>query len=279
LAGLPTAKAQIENADVVALSIGGNDYLIPFLAIIDQYKGEGETYDDALNNMKKDALNVAAKFNATVPTQTDPAIANIKSIVASIKATNPNAKITLCSLYNPIEALLNKGTAAVMLNSQVKPMLEDFNTKLAAIEGVTVLPVGERFTGNVAVFTNVPAYDVHPNDAGQIKIASLLAAAISDENEDASLRAVLLSRYTDEQISALPAALTNGLDLTRYLGDANNDGEVDSNDASLILKYDAGDLSEARIDLNNSDTNADEEADSNDARLVLMYDAGMISAF
>lgn len=59
------------------------------------------------------------------------------------------------------------------------------------------------------------------------------------------------------------------------LGDANADGEINSIDAALILKYDAGmaELPE------NADVNYDSRVNSIDASLILKYDAGLITSF
>lgn len=59
-------------------------------------------------------------------------------------------------------------------------------------------------------------------------------------------------------------------------GDVNADGTVDSADAALVLRYDAGlisDISHA------ADVNADGDIDSADAALILRYDAGLINGF
>lgn len=58
----------------------------------------------------------------------------------------------------------------------------------------------------------------------------------------------------------------------RLPGDVNSDGEVDGNDATLLLQYAAG--WEVAIDEAAGDVNADGETDGNDATLLLQYAAG-----
>lgn len=62
-------------------------------------------------------------------------------------------------------------------------------------------------------------------------------------------------------------------------GDVNGDGETDSLDAALMLKYDAGmnDLTDDQFIA--ADVNGDKEVDALDAALILKYDAGMIDSF
>ncbi len=61
------------------------------------------------------------------------------------------------------------------------------------------------------------------------------------------------------------------------VGDANKDGEINNIDAALILKYDAGIVSE--IDDSFADVNGDGEVNNIDAALILKYDAGIIEKF
>ena len=62
-------------------------------------------------------------------------------------------------------------------------------------------------------------------------------------------------------------------------GDVNGDNDVDSSDAALLLKFDAGviDLNDTQIIA--ADVNGDGDADSADAALILKYDSGIIDTF
>ena len=58
----------------------------------------------------------------------------------------------------------------------------------------------------------------------------------------------------------------------RLPGDANDDGDVDVNDALRILQYGAGEKVE--INLDNTDVDANDTADIQDALCILQYLAG-----
>lgn len=60
-------------------------------------------------------------------------------------------------------------------------------------------------------------------------------------------------------------------------GDINGDELVNSADAGLILRYDAGIISLSDLQLFLSDINNDKKVDSADAGLILRYDAGIIN--
>ena len=62
-------------------------------------------------------------------------------------------------------------------------------------------------------------------------------------------------------------------------GDVDGDGFVDSWDASLLLRYEAGLIAESTINLSAADVDGDGYADSWDASLILRFEAGLIEHF
>ena len=63
------------------------------------------------------------------------------------------------------------------------------------------------------------------------------------------------------------------------LGDVNDDGDVDSTDARLVLQYFVGSADENDLDLRRADVNGDQQVNSTDARLILQYFVGTIEEF
>ena len=64
----------------------------------------------------------------------------------------------------------------------------------------------------------------------------------------------------------------------KMLGDANDDGVVDSYDATLIARYDVGLIGADALNLAVCDINGDGVVDSYDATLVARYDVGLLAA-
>ena len=63
------------------------------------------------------------------------------------------------------------------------------------------------------------------------------------------------------------------------LGDVNGDSKIDSADAGLILRYDAGIINLVQSQIDVSDIKKDGKVDSADAGLILRHDAGIIQIF
>ena len=60
------------------------------------------------------------------------------------------------------------------------------------------------------------------------------------------------------------------------MGDANNDGNVDTTDARLVLRYAAGHVDKNQLNLSTSDVDGDGKVNTTDARLILQKAAGKI---
>ena len=83
--------------------------------------------------------------------------------------------------------------------------------------------------------------------------------------------------YTIENIKEAQTITVEGVVLDYVLGDVNNDGKINSQDASLTLRYAAGLVEELKTVA--ADVNADGKVNSQDASLILRYAAGLITQF
>ncbi|MBQ5326278.1 MAG: hypothetical protein J6K80_03640, partial [Oscillospiraceae bacterium] len=66
--------------------------------------------------------------------------------------------------------------------------------------------------------------------------------------------------------------------ISTTLGDIDNDGDADADDAQIILDYETG-IYTQEISLDIADVSGDGVIDSNDAVLILQYAAGKIEVF
>lgn len=214
-------KNSIDDYDSVVISSGGNNYLDVVTDVLNNYLDEGDTLE-TLTEEKALALRdkiMADKENAmthlsSVTAVTDPAAADISKAVAQIKELNPDAKIYVLTLYNPFESAASYDDVAEMMNDIANSVLGDLNTKISAIDGVTSVPVDSAFKGLTTSYVRIAQKDIHPNDAGHIKIASLLINKMTGENEKTVLGKIF-GTLTDAQLAALPDVLKEGVEIIK----------------------------------------------------------------
>lgn len=159
---------------------------------------------------------------------------------------------TMVATYDEDEGLLAiKGTYTGMLQSGRAYMLSlvDANGRMISTKNV----LGSQIDKGNGVFE----YSFE-----------LLASALT--NNTMPMR-ITLSCTTANVIDPITAEVTEPF----TLGDVNNDGSIDNLDATLILQYDAGLLSQS-ISAFAGDANGDGAVDNLDAVLILKYDAGLI---
>ncbi len=138
-------------------------------------------------------------------------ISNITEAVNIIKSINPDAKVILQSVYQPLqfspeymaEKLSgDKAVAVGMVRMRFEAILDDYRTKLAAIEGVEIADILNEFTslpadaedteqGYAYYFTDMQLAgeerDFHPNQRGHLAIAAEILDTIGILHDDKGL--------------------------------------------------------------------------------------------
>lgn len=145
---LPNVRKAIRQADIISLSIGGNDFLTSNMV---QLGFEAAVLDDFSTFDK-----IAEKFYK-----------NYCKIIAEIRELNPNAVILAQTLYNPmsnaIEGFYQQGVDR--LNS-------GYRRYLAENPGsIVIVDVAQAFEGHPEYIANDC---VHPNAEGNVVIAKLV---------------------------------------------------------------------------------------------------------
>lgn len=213
---IKTKESSIKEAETVVVSAGANDYLKEVLSIVSEYMDEGDSFEtmtkeklEALKEkMQADKANLVSKLSR-INAVTDVAYGNVKSIADEINTINPDAEIYILNLYNPFETASEYDEVGTMLNNLASTVLDTFNTKLRLIKNASVVQVAAAFKGNTKVYMGIDQRDVHPSNAGQIKIASLLTSSVNQEEEKIS-RGKILSTLTPAQLNALPDLIKEG---------------------------------------------------------------------
>ncbi|MDE6666276.1 MAG: hypothetical protein K2K14_08855 [Ruminococcus sp.] len=309
-------KQAVSDADVVVISIGGNDIaqysskkildfaakknllksgytaadipqnpgadvLIKMLNI----KGEGGLKEyvnndsRAIFDLNKELRALSMNLRLTEGTNAYGAnegiihnkiMANIDSTVKMIDDINPDARIIVQTVYQPmqfspefIQSEYGTGGYSMML-TQLRETYNDimntFREELKAIDGIEIADVFYQFTaldklsdscnatpGYAYYFTNIQepmeaqkeggkTKDFHPNQKGHLAIAATIIDVIGVKNtNDDSLYTTVFNNIQDRQYYPTIAykAFMNSGDLTP--GDVNGDGLIDTVDATLIL--------------------------------------------
>lgn len=164
----PELRASLAAADLVTLTIGGND----FAALVRGLTGSADA----------DAI---AAFNATFDDGLNNYAAELQANLRSLRALAPDARIEVADQYSPVSKIAGE-TLYTALNASVDKLsakLDDIQTQLAA-EGVQVdvVHIGSVFRGQEAAYSHFsPLFgitDIHPTQAGYEQIARAFAAPI-----------------------------------------------------------------------------------------------------
>ena len=138
-------KADIEQADIVSISIGGNNYLLgnmPRLMADLLIKGDGSGFDEI--------------GRAYYP--------DLCEIIGTIKALNPDAVILMQTLYNPQTGYMGEvyDHGVVWINDSVRRYAEEHPGEIEIVD------VAAKLTDHD---TDFAADRIHPSAAGNEKIA------------------------------------------------------------------------------------------------------------
>ena len=232
---------------------------------------------------------------------------NISEAAAELKAINPNAKIVVQTVYQPLQIspdFISKSpklkSYSVVVN-QLRVTLEDimseFKKQVVAqskTDGFEVADVLVDFTsqesgvikseknpGHAAYFVDIEndeltEADVHPNQKGHLAIAANIIDVLGEKHDDGGILSDIYENLSDK--ASYPAAA-----LAKYeaaagswtLGDANFDGYIDARDGTKVLTgYAMSSVGKEGFRYKEkiaADLNNDGVSDGRDATIILTY--------
>ncbi len=182
LKSLPEIENYIGYSDLIIVTIGGNDLLGSISIVASAIAGKtvsglGASIDvlAAATPEKFAALATNEAYQKKIGAVLDKYEKNIGEIAEIIKKNAPEARVILLKQYNPMKNVLgfgDFGNYADTLIASVNASME----KVGAANGFEVLDVPSVIDINAAGLTNMLNYDIHPNAAGHVEIARLLAS-------------------------------------------------------------------------------------------------------
>lgn len=177
-------------ADIVTISIGANNVLLPTIDMIAQYSALSTVTDDSLRDVSLSSLLTSFTL------KTDNGIANfsvgLPKIITSIRKFSPDAKIIMQTIYNPyksIDDVLNFGDTTISVREKADELVGRINNIIkenAAPLGYMVADVYSAFADVYDVINTEYAendafagYDPHPNEKGHKIIAETIFSVLT----------------------------------------------------------------------------------------------------
>lgn len=158
---ISTAKQKLINADVITITIGGND----LVQVITRIKLSNIT------QFKTDVNLAIAGYKQ-----------NLQKTIETIYTMNPTAKIIVADQYQPIPQKA-VGFLYPFLQESIKRFSETTETVASQFRKnnmqVQVVHLAELFKGNESVYTHMDTHlDIHPNQEGYERIAKEISTLI-----------------------------------------------------------------------------------------------------
>ena len=153
----------IRNADIIVISIGGNDLLhqkdLFVKALKDAYFNKGEFFTEEINK-------IYAQLEG-----------NLRECISIIHSNNPTAAIIVQTVYNPFikqelkVSIVNVGKLA---NRYINKLNETIKSACYGNENVCVFDIAERMNEDKENFYNVEEQiDIHPTVKGHTTLAQI----------------------------------------------------------------------------------------------------------
>ncbi len=179
---LPELSRQLGYADLIVVTIGGNDLLgaVPIVASAISGKNItalGSAIDALTAATPADfaALSNNANFQRQMGSVLTKFANNLAGIAEIIKTGAPNARVIFLKQYNPLKNVIGFGDFGNFADTLIAPINASID-QVCAASGFEVLDAPSVIDINAVGLTNMLNYDIHPNAAGHMELAKLLAS-------------------------------------------------------------------------------------------------------
>jgi len=218
-----TIISSVQSADMIVLSVGGNDILLPLFENIKSAIGMPQ---DASSEQLKEALRtdpssfqkaVGVLNSSNIRNQFETAITeygvNFSSVISEIKRLNPSVKLYVVNLYNPFSGF----TGYELLSNFADPLIGKLNQVMSAHAQAgeyTLLDSYNAFRGKGPLMTNIEQLDIHPSKTGHTAIFQLAYTAVTGVPYDASATAAVDSPSQSQSTALANDGATAQQDVT-----------------------------------------------------------------
>lgn len=263
---------------------------------------KARTFNDRLDSIYRNITYTDSNVGGSSYSQiiAKQVVPNIEAMVTEIRNVNPNAEIVVQTVYNPMqyetsyEDALKSSLSSSYLTAYVKvktifsQTTSKFSDQIKNIEGVKIADVLTEFSSTDSdsqsygwYFTRMQEdrenMDFHPNQAGHVAIAVSVLNALGESREDSGLLGTTFKTLAGS--ANYPSYALANYDKVKgdyCLGDTDEDGLINSTDASKVLEQFSLIQTGRTPTLNESqlkacDVNGDNQVDSSDASIILSY--------
>ncbi len=222
----------VTEAEIICISIGGNDMLGTLITALSQYMEESDTWLDAKDKILADQTAVSA-LSAKLSQDLTTAVSNIVLISQAIDTLNIDAEVIFQTVYNPFEIYTVSGNALADLHSFSNIYLGALNTGIKSLYSVTIVDTYSNFEGYGWLFTNINSQDIHPNKLGHMEIASQFISVLEDVSYE-SVFGSMLNTLSAEELALIPSDLLEELIPVETTVTTDETSEVSTDETSEV---------------------------------------------
>lgn len=201
-------RESLVNADLICVTIGGNDVLQIFLDSMSELNSKSaNTNGEHFEFSQEFVQGFIMKFASAIGPAAAQAGENITEIREQIRELNPDASIIMQTVYNPFE------TDDEKLNGIMKPLKTFTALYLGVINNavkqqpVIIADIHEKFNENSWLYTNIREFDIHPNYVGHMLIAEEIIQTLK-QSGDGEIFRTELKKIPQEYYSGIPEDIT-----------------------------------------------------------------------
>ena len=178
---LPTIQKEVREADLIVVTIGGNDMLDIIWGIAGAVEWNEEKLIAALNDPEGTSKLLEMITMDVVSNAIIKYSVNLSAVVGYIRSNNQNARVLFLAQYDPASGL-ELGALGQITASAIKLLNTQMRESVVA-GGCEYVDVYTPFVGKGAEWTNMLSADIHPNQLGHDKIFEIITEYL-DKTED-----------------------------------------------------------------------------------------------
>lgn len=177
LALLPSLQKDVQAADMIVITIGGNDLLGLIWEAGAYVLGSAFNSNGQLLDIMADAAKMAKLMEYLTTEKVSAAImkytTNLAAIISFIRSNNATAQVLFLAQYDPMNGVDGLGALSVLADTSIK-MLNTVMQAQAVSGGCSYVDVYTPFVGRAADWTNIMMADIHPNFLGHEQIFKII---------------------------------------------------------------------------------------------------------